>query len=121
MLATVAACGNGGKKEETDSEGFVNESQIKLPELEIDSDKVYMLTWEDPSVLTTPSAYMYTVNEKLKQEYGVSVEYIRTTNTEIETKAAVTFAKAAFVTAVYYIFIIPPTRNIRHRSLHAAF
>lgn len=88
MLTTVAACGDGGKKEETDGEGYVDESQIKLPELEIDSDKVYMLTWEDPSVLTTPSAYMYTVNEKLKQEYGVSLEYIRTTNTEIETKAA---------------------------------
>lgn len=87
MLATVIGCGGNDNNNE-DSEGFVNESTITLPDLEIDSDKVYMLTWEDPSVLTTPSAYMYTVNEKLKQEYGVSLEYIRTLNTEIEIKAA---------------------------------
>ncbi len=87
LLLTVAGCGGNGKGN-TDSDGFVKESTIKLPDLKIDSDKVYMLTWEDPSVLTTPSAYMYTVNEKLKQEYGVSLEYIRTINTEIEIKAA---------------------------------
>ena len=79
MLATVIGCGGNDNNNE-DSEGFVNESTITLPDLEINSDKVYMLTWEDPSVLTTPSAYMYTVNEKLKQEYGVSLEFIRTLN-----------------------------------------
>lgn len=87
MVFALAACG-GKETVDEGGEGFVNESQIKLPELKIDSDKVYMLTWEDPSVLTTPSAYMYTVNEKLKQEYGVSLEYIRCTNTDIDTKAA---------------------------------
>lgn len=88
MVLTVVGCGENDADTDTEGEGFVNESQISLPEYEIDSDKVYMLTWEDPSVLTTPSAYQYTVNEKLKQEYGVSLEYIRTTNTEISIKAA---------------------------------
>lgn len=87
LLLTVAGCGGNGKGN-TDSDGFVKESTIKLPDLKIDSDKVYYLTWDDPSNLTNPSAYIYTINEKLKQEYGVSIEYVRTINTEIEIKAA---------------------------------
>lgn len=87
MVLTIVGCGKKNDNN-TEGEGFVKDSTIKLPELKIDSEKVYLLTWDDPSVLVTPSAYMYTVNEKMKQEYGVSLEFVRTLNTEIEIKAA---------------------------------
>ncbi|MBO5200646.1 MAG: hypothetical protein J6B93_05130 [Clostridia bacterium] len=88
LLCSFAGCGGDSDKDDTAGDGFVKDSQIEMPKYDIKSDKVYMLTWEDPSVLVTPSAYMYTVNEKMKQEYGVSLEFIRCVNTELEIKAA---------------------------------
>lgn len=87
FVFSLAACGGGEETSSTDGGSF-SESNVKLPDYKPTSDKVQLLGTGDPSTYKDPTHWNYSFNEKLKLEYGVEIDYIRTTSSELPTKAA---------------------------------
>lgn len=88
LVFALAACG-GNEDKTDDAEGSFSEQQsVKLPDYKPTSDTVKLLGTGDGSGFKNPAQWNYSFNQKLKQEYGVEIEYISTTSSELPTKAA---------------------------------
>lgn len=91
MVLSVAGCGKDSSSSSNEiGDSFAAKSEITLPKFSIDPTSRYvtLLTWDDPSNLTNPSAWSYNLNQKLLKEYGCELKYIRTTFNDVPTKAA---------------------------------
>ncbi|MBO5199839.1 MAG: carbohydrate ABC transporter substrate-binding protein [Clostridia bacterium] len=88
MVFALAACGGGADTGDGNDDGKFSESKLKMPEYKPTSDKVQYLSTTDPARWKDPVNWEYSFLSKLKQEYNISVDFIRTTDSELPTKAA---------------------------------
>ncbi len=87
LLLSFAAC-TGDKDGDLDNNGKFNQSTVKLPDYKPTSDKIKYLCTTDPARYKDPVNWEYSFAQKLKLEYDVEIEIIRTTNNELPTQAA---------------------------------
>ena len=93
VLVTGCNGGESGSKAPGES-GAPNTSSsnsaegVKLPELNITGDTVRYLCWGDKKELSEPTTWAYRINELMKEKYGCSLDYVRTTYEELPSKAA---------------------------------
>ena len=88
VILTLGVTACGGDENKTEGDGKFNESTVKLPNYKPTSDKVTLLATSDPKNYKNPVNWEYSFNEKLKVEYGVEIDIIRTTDNELSTKAS---------------------------------
>lgn len=86
LFAVVGCAGKGGNS--NGGNGEFSSSTIKLPDYKPTSNEVTMLTAMDNSLLDDPNQWYYSFNEKLKQEYGVSIKHITVPQNELPIKAS---------------------------------
>ncbi len=87
MLFAAAGCAGKGDNS-TGNNGEFSGSTIKLPDYKPTSNEVTMLTGMDNSLLDDPNQWYYSFNEKLKQEYGISIKHVTVPSTELPIKAS---------------------------------
>lgn len=88
MLFAAAGCAGNGSGSKGDNNGKFSGSSIKLPDYKPTSNEVTMLTSMDNSLLEDPNQWYYSFNEKLKEEYGVSIKHITVPINELSVKAS---------------------------------
>ncbi len=88
LVFALAGCGkNEGTNNDTDGGNF-KESTFKMPDYKPTADQVTMLTSMDNSMLDDPNQWYYSFNEKLKQQYGISINHLTVTAAELPVRAS---------------------------------
>lgn len=87
LVISLTACAGDKEDEDASGDGQFGEAAIVLPDYDVKTDKVKILTWADPSNLKNPNLWLYNFNEKLKSEYGCEMDIIYTEESNVGIRA----------------------------------